>query len=380
MGASDRRLGRGISRTLLLLFVALVAAVAGAIPGDPAGAAKKTPPGDPPGNNGTVKIDQSDEADEDKGNEPIGEDCSFWLKFYNFDLNQKADISFAAHPPTGGKDPLVYNDVLISDDAAGGGADEDETLPYNLTDYVQGLDPHPQHGYHIKLTTTIKNADGSNVPGGVKHKVFWIKCTPPPPPTEQTPSQQASSTLRVAKAQEGTGEGPFAFELNCTHAPLNRTFTLKAGEKLDIADVPPGTTCAVTETDKKGAESTTITEDPVFGQADDGTVKTVADKSTIVTFKNKFPGTEVVAAPANEDIRPPSGTPAGSGGNPGSSVEGTNTANEPGTSVLGATETALEAAATLPRTGRDPWPLTLTGLSALAVGAVLLAGGRRRRA
>jgi LPXTG-motif cell wall-anchored protein len=136
----------------------------------------------------------------------------------------------------------------------------------------------------------------------------------------------------------------------------------------------------VTETDKKGAESTTITEDPVFGQADDGTVKTVAEKSTIVTFKNKFPGTEVVAAPANEDIRPPSGAPAGSGGNPGTSVEGTNTANEPGTSVLGATETAPEAAATLPRTGRDPRPLTLTGLSALAAGAVLLAGGRRRRA
>ena len=377
MGARDRWLGRAISRMLLLLFVALIAGVAGAIPGDPAGAAKKTPPGDPPGNNGTVKIDQSDEADEDKGNEPIGDDCSFWLKFYNFDLNQKADISFAAHPPTGGKDPIVDKDVLISDDAAGGGADEDETVPYNLSDYVQGLDPHPQHGYHIKLTTTIKNADGSNVPGGVKHKVFWIKCTPPP--TEQTPSQEAASTLRIAKAQEGTGEGPFAFDLNCTHAPLNRTFTLQAGEKLDITDVPPGTTCAVTETDSKGAQSTTITEDPPHATADDGVVKTTAEKSTIVTFKNKFAGTEVVAPPPDNDIRPPSATPAGSGANPGTSAEGAGAANSPGTSVLGATQTALEPAATLPRTGSDPRPLTLTGLSVLAAGAALLAGGRRRR-
>src|SRR5687767_11444824 len=283
MGARDRWLGRGFSRMLLLLFVALVAAVSGAVPGDPAEAAKKaqTPPGDPPGNNGTVKIDQSAVADEDKGNEPIGENCSFWLKFYNFDQGQLADITFAAHPPTGGKDPITDkgngfgqpgDGWEISDDPAAGGTDEDAVLPYNLTDYVSGLQPHPQHGYHIKLTTTIRNANGTEVPGGVKHKVFWIKCTPPP--AEETPASQAASTLRIAKAQEGTGAGPFGFELNCTHAPLNRTFTLNAGEKLDIADVPPGTTCAVKETDAKGAQSTTITEDPPHGKADDGEVKT----------------------------------------------------------------------------------------------------------
>lgn len=388
MGARDGWLGRAFSRTLLLLFVALIAAVSGAVPGDPAGAAKKakTPPGDPPGNNGTVKIDQSDVPDDDKGNEPIGENCYFWLKFYNFDQGQLADITFAAHPPTGGKDPITDkgngfgqpgDGWEISNDPAGGGTDEDAVLPYNLTDYVRGLDPHPQRGYHIKLTTTIRNADKSAVPGGVKHKVFWIKCTPPP--VEQTPTAQASSTLRIAKAQEGTGEGPFAFDLNCTHAPLNQTFTLKAGEKLDIADVPAGTTCAVTETDAKGAQSTAITEDPPHGKADDGTVKTTADKSTIVTFKNKFPGTEVVAPPANEDIRPPAGTPAGSGGNPGTGVGGTNTATQPGTQVAGETLTAPESAATLPRTGSEPRPLAVAGLSALAAGAALLVGGRRRR-
>jgi LPXTG-motif cell wall-anchored protein len=389
MGARDGWLGRAFSRTLLLLFVALIAAVSGAVPGDPAGAAKKTktPPGDPPGNNGTVKIDQSDVPDEDKGNEPIGEDCSFWLKFYNFDQGQVADITFAAHPPTGGKDPITDkgnglgqpgDGWEISDDPAGGGADEDAVLSYNLTDYVRGLDPHPQHGYHIKLTTTIRNADQSAVPGGVKHKVFWIKCTPPTTPPE-TPSSQAASTLRISKAQEGAGEGPFAFELRCTHSPLDRTFTLKAGEKLDITNVPPDTTCEVKETDAKGAQSTAVTEDPPHGKADDGTVKTTADKSTIVTFKNKFPGTEVVAPPPNEDIRPPAGTPAGSDGNPGTSVGGTNAANNPSTSVLGATETAPEAAATLPRTGSDPAPLTVTGMSALAAGAALLVGARRRR-
>ncbi|HEV3363589.1 MAG TPA: DUF5979 domain-containing protein [Acidimicrobiia bacterium] len=368
----------------MLLLVALVAAVSGAVPGDPAEAAKKPKPpqGDPPGNNGTVKIDQSDVPDEDKGNEPIGENCLFWLKFYNFDQGQLADITFAAHPPTGGKDPVTDkgnglgepgDGWEISDDPAGGGSDEDATLQYNLTDYVRGIDPHPQHGYHIKLTVNVRNANGSAVPGGVKHKVFWIKCTPPTAPPD-TPASQAASTLRIAKGQEGTGEGPFAFELTCTHSALDRTFTLKAGEKLDITNVPPGTTCAVKETDAKGAQSTTITEDPPHGKADDGQVKTTAEKSTIVTFKNKFPGDQVIAAPPNNDIRPPAGTPAGSGGNPG-----TPAAQNPGASVLGATETAPESAATLPRTGADPQPLTVSGLGSVALGGLALLGARRLR-
>src|ERR1041384_6926180 len=99
MGARDRRPGRAVSMTLRLLLVAVVAAMSGAITGGPAGAAKR-PPGDPPGNNGTVKIEQDSAADEDLGNDPHGDDCLVWLKFYGFDAGQKADITFDAHPPT----------------------------------------------------------------------------------------------------------------------------------------------------------------------------------------------------------------------------------------------------------------------------------------
>ena len=392
MGARDRWLGRGFSRMLLLLFVALVTAVAGAIPGDPAGAAKKAPPGDPPGNNGTIKVKQDDPPQDntlDTPNEPHGTDCRIWLAFFGFDEGQKAIISFYGQAPSAAKDdtPVLEDKgpdgkgVDISSDPAAGGKNDPEPayVPVNLAQAVKdaGLKEHPKQGYHLKLTTSINDKDGNAVPGGVKHKVFWLApCAETTPP----PSSAAASTLRIAKEQVGAGQGPFTFDLNCDHAPLNRTFTLNAGEKLDITNVPPGTTCAVTETDKKGAESTTVTEDPAFGAADDGTVKTVADKSTIVTFKNKFAGTEVVAPPPNDDIRPPGGTPAGSGGNPGTEVGGTTAEKNPETSVLGATQTAPEAAATLPRTGADPLPLTATGLWALAAGAALLAGARRRRA
>jgi hypothetical protein len=390
MGATHGRwLERVVSRTLLLLLVALVAAVSGAVPGDRADAAPKNPPGDPPGNNGTVKISRTDPADDpnydEKKNEPMGEDCNFWLRFFDFDEGQLADITFAAHPPTGGKDPITdygapppggFNDpgpgVVISDDPAGGGQDEDAVIGYDLTDYVRDLNRHEKHGYHIKLTTTIKNADGSAVPGGVKHKVFWIDCAP-----------AAATTLRISKAVEGSEKGPFGFELNCSHRPLNKTFTLGAGEKLDVTNVPPGTVCAVTETDSKNATGPpTIVEDPPHGKADDGEVKATAGKATIVKFTNKFPGTTGgTPAPPDNDLRPPAGGPAGDTGSTAGQTDVAGTTATQTNTVLGATETRPDVAGTaeLPRTGGDPTPLAATGLWTLAAGGLALLAGRRLR-
>ena len=378
-----RWFGRAVSRTLLLLLVAMVAAMAGAVPGSPAEAAsKKKTPGDPPGNNGTVKIEQESEGDEDLGNEPHGDDCRIWLEFYGFDAGQQADITFEAHPPTKSTDgkPLITDHKNISGDQAGGGPNDPEppeesgelTYGYNFTDVLGGITPHEKQGYHIKLTILVQDKDGKEVPGATKHKVFWLApCKVQPPPPQETAS--TASTLRISKEQVGTGQGPFKFSLVCDHSPLNREFELKAGEKLDITDVPPGTTCKVTETDKKGADAT-ITEDPVTGEANDGEVKTVSDKATIVKFKNKFAGDQVIAPPPDTDLRP-----GGGGGSPGTSVEGTNAAKNPGTDVLGATETAPDATATLPRTGSDPRPLTAAGLWTLAAGGMALLAGRRPR-
>ena len=375
-------MSRRVSRILSLLFVALFVATLGG----QAGAAKK-PPGDPPGNNGTIKIEQGNPTNSDLGNEPHGDNCEIWVEFYGFDAGpegkgQTADLTFTLVSPTKPKakdgSEVVFRapeekskpGYKISSDAAGGGPNDPEpayTYSFNLTTAMQGVEPHPKQGYHVKLSVDVREA-----PGNSKHKVFWMKeCPPAPPPSPETAS--TASTLRISKEQVGTGQGPFTFDLNCDHSPLNQTFTLKAGEKLDITNVPPGTTCVVTETDKKGAESTTITEDPATGKADDGEVKTVADKATIVTFKNKFPGTEVTPAPPNNDLRP-----AGSGGSPGTAVGGTNTGSNPGTSVLGATETAPESAAALPRTGSDPRPLTAAGLWTMAAGGLALLAGRRR--
>lgn len=368
-------MGRAVSRISLLLLAALV----GVVPITGAGAAPKTPPGDPPGNNGTIKVKKTDPAadpnENNNANQPHITGCILWLSYSGFDQAQTADITFTAHPPSGNGEVLVADkSVAVSPDPAGGGQDQDVVIAYNLTSAVQGLKHQKNQGYHIKVASDTKEA-----PGGAKQKVFWIDCAPAP-----------TSTLRISKAVQGSGTGPFAFSLTCNHRPLDQTFTLDAGGKQDIANVPAGTTCVATETDAKGAnDPPTKTETPADDAAD-GKVKVAGATPTTITFTNVFPGEGGTPAPSDSDIRNPQGGPAGTdlpagGGGTAGTTGGTgtdvsgNTATQPGTSVLGETQTKPAIEATLPRTGRDPRPLTAAGLWALGAGGLALLGGRRRR-
>jgi hypothetical protein len=246
--------------------------------------------------------------------------------------------------------------VAVSPDPAGGGQDQDVVVSYNLTSAVQSLEHQKNQGYHIKVASDTKEA-----PGGAKQKVFWIDCAPAP-----------TSTLRISKAVQGTGTGPFAFSLTCNHRPLDTTFTLEPGGKQDIANVPAGTTCVATETDAKGSTPGAMKETPADDAAD-GKVKVAGATPTTITFTNVFPGDGGTPAPDDSDIRNPQGGPAGT-----NLAAGGQPAPVP-TAVLGAAETQPEAQAALPRTGRDPRPLAMTGLWALGAGGLALLGGRRRR-
>jgi hypothetical protein len=148
-----------------------------AFPG-PAGAAE----GDPPGNNGTIKIDGAP-LDDAPNNEPHP-GCSFEVDFYGFDagLDHNATVTFAVHNATSGDDVLDVDPavVFIGGDANDGGGSEaglDASQGYNLYQALTdgGYEPGKQ-GYHIKLTV---HADGSHG-NDTKHKVFWVTdCVPP---------------------------------------------------------------------------------------------------------------------------------------------------------------------------------------------------------
>lgn len=150
--------------------------------------------GDPPGNNGTVKIDGL-AFDDHPNNEPhVG--CVFEVDFYGFDEGDDlfAAVTFEAHPPTGNA-VLLTDEVFIGEDAAGGGTDLDASREYDLSVPLAEFEPHPQQGYHVKLTV---NADGS-IGADTKHKVFWVTdCDDPkPPPTTTTTIKATTTTVKA---------------------------------------------------------------------------------------------------------------------------------------------------------------------------------------
>jgi hypothetical protein len=54
------------------------------------------------------------------------------------------------------------------------GLDASETYTLDLT----GFEPHPQQGWHVKLTVNNDGSQGADV----NHKVFWVTgCETPPP-------------------------------------------------------------------------------------------------------------------------------------------------------------------------------------------------------
>ena len=86
-----------------------------------AGPASAAP--NPPGNNGTIKID-NDPFDDAPNNEPhVG--CTFEVDFYGYDAGDlNADVTFRAHPPTGVGQVLLTDVVFIGEDDNGGGGSE----------------------------------------------------------------------------------------------------------------------------------------------------------------------------------------------------------------------------------------------------------------
>lgn len=197
-------------RRLALALVSMAATAAGAVIGAPALAA--TPTGDPGGNNGTVKIDGvlvDSKNDNDVDNEPHVP-CTFEVEFFGFDEGQTADIKLYGHPPSSEQprfDLLIdLQDQVVSDDAAGGAdPDPDRVFPFSVADLEEaGLEPHPNQGFHLRL-----DVFSEGLPGGQKHKTFWVKpCetespSSPPPSSPETPPTTSTPPVVTTPPTEG---------------------------------------------------------------------------------------------------------------------------------------------------------------------------------
>lgn len=150
--------------------VTLATAATAALAAPALAAASPVKAQDPPGGNGTVKIDGT-AFDEGIDNEPHVT-CEFRVRLFDFDQNERGNLVFTAQPPTGSGATLLRRDsVTLSQDAAAGGQpDPDEVFEFSETDLqLAGLTPHPKQGYHVKLTV-----ERIGVGGAGKHKVFWL--------------------------------------------------------------------------------------------------------------------------------------------------------------------------------------------------------------
>jgi hypothetical protein len=133
----------------------------------------------PPGNNGTIKVDARP-FDAAPDNEPhVG--CTFQVDFYGYDEgNLDAEVTFEAHAPTlrpkGGGQVILADTVFVGeDDSSGGGSVDglDARRTYRL-DFT-GITAHPVQGFHVRLTIDAEGSQGANT----KHKVFWVTgCNP----------------------------------------------------------------------------------------------------------------------------------------------------------------------------------------------------------
>jgi hypothetical protein len=160
----------------------------------------------PPGNNGTIKIDYPAPADSGHANRPHP-GCAFQLRMFNFDDDQYGTVTFVGQAPTKLGTLLTQSHVLLSNDAAGGGKDVDEVYSYTAQQLGLIGQPQAKQGWHIKVLV-----DADNAPGGAKQKVFWLDC-----PTQTVragstvgagtaPTKSAVTTTRVAAAPSSTTE------------------------------------------------------------------------------------------------------------------------------------------------------------------------------
>ena len=96
--------------------------------------------------------------------------CTFSVEWFGFDSAVTSAVTFEQHAPTRGGRPQYDSVPLDADSHSGGGstAGYDGVETYNLD--FEG-DPHPKHGYHVKLTTNTPYSQGSDT----KHKVFWVE-------------------------------------------------------------------------------------------------------------------------------------------------------------------------------------------------------------
>lgn len=182
---------------------------------------------DPPGNNGTIKVDGVDIESVPDNDPHVG--CTFTIEFAGYDkgADMMATVDFQLQPPTtrpSGSQLLLHDDVFIGEDAAGGATDLDAKKVYSL-DFT-GVPQQLLQGYHVKLTI---HAPAGSIGADKKFKVFWVTpCLLPPPTTTTTTTTAPPTTTTTAPGATTTTTAAVAATTTTPATVLGETITNEA--------------------------------------------------------------------------------------------------------------------------------------------------------
>lgn len=131
----------------------------------------------PPGNNGTIKVDVLPDEDDARDTETHG--CAVQVEFFGFDAHQVVSVTFSGQAPTdfgvlAGVQPSQL--TLDGDGVDGGSLDGKQDYDLMGALHASGVAPEPGKGYHVRV-----EVDSLDAPGGAKTKVFWLPCFPSAP-------------------------------------------------------------------------------------------------------------------------------------------------------------------------------------------------------
>jgi hypothetical protein len=151
-----------------------------------AGASGPVTAANPPGNNGTIKVD-AQVLDVLPDNEPHPS-CTFGVDFYGFDAGALyATATFTVVAPSASTDTDVFTSPPVwigqdSNDGGGSATGIDLQQTFDLNAYLFGYMGSSSQGAHVRLTV---HADGATN-ADTKYKTFWVTgCVEPPPPPPQ---------------------------------------------------------------------------------------------------------------------------------------------------------------------------------------------------
>jgi hypothetical protein len=159
------------------------------------GGARGANSGQPPGNNGTVKIDEYN-MDPGQDHDPHVT-CDFSVNFFGYDSGlQSASITITPVAPTSGNG-TYHATTNWNVGTRTGGNQFDQTYQVSqsaISSALAGVTPQPRQGYHLRLEVEVSGSKGSDD----KYKVFWLAPCATSPAGDTTTTTTTSTTIAPA--------------------------------------------------------------------------------------------------------------------------------------------------------------------------------------